>query len=171
MKIRIPYLLAASIAVGSLFHLTTTQGLNASPVATVTAIDGQQFDFASTGGKARLVTFYSPDCPISTRDIPDLTHTYDRLQNEALDVIAVAMPYDDAGRIKHLQDSKNINYSLAHDTDGSIAAAFPNVRFTPTTFLIDDTGKIVWRHVGRLRKAVLESEIDALLSPKKLAKK
>lgn len=171
MKIRLPYLLAASIAAMSMFYFTTTQGLNASPVVTLTSLDGQHFELGSTGAKARLVTFYSPNCPISKRDIPDLTFTHERLRNEALDVIAVAMPYDELSEIGRFQKSKNITYSMAHDNDGSIGAAFPNVRFTPTTFLIDNSGQIVWRHVGRLRKAVLDSEIDALLSTQQLAKK
>lgn len=171
MKIRLPYLLAASIAAISIFYFTTTQGLNASPVVTVSTLAGQQFDLASTGGNARLVTFYSPNCPISKRDIPDLTRTHERLKNEPLDIIAVAMPYDNEAEIERFQESKNIGYAMAHDKDGSIGSAFPNVRFTPTTFLIDSSGTIVWRHIGRLRNAVLDSEIDALLSTQQLAEK
>ncbi len=171
MKIRLPYLLAASIAAISVFYFNTTQGLNASPIVTATSLAGQQFDFAATGGKARLVTFYSPSCAISKRDIPDLSRTHERLKNERLDIIAVAMPYDNVEEIQHFQKSQNISYPLAHDKDGSITAAFPNVRFTPTTFLIDSSGKIVWRHVGQLRSAVLDSEIDALLSTQQLAGK
>jgi len=64
-----------------------------------------------------------------------------------------------------------MNYPLAHDDDGQISAAFPNVRFTPTTFLIDNNGKIVWRHVGRLRRANVNQRIESLLEPEILAKK
>lgn len=169
MNTRIPYLVVASIAACSMFYFTTTPGLSASPVVTVTSIDGQQFDMATTGGKARLVSFYSPDCPISKRDIPFLKAARSRLNNKQLDVIAVAMPYDDAQEIAQLKVSEEIQYTLAHDTDGSISAAFPNVRFTPTTFLIDADGRIVWRHVGRLSNASLNDEIDTLLTPQQLA--
>ncbi len=171
MNTRIPYLLAASIAACGMIYFTTAPGLSASPVVTVTSIDGQQFDMATTGGKARLVSFYSPDCPISQRDIPFLKEAHSRLSNNQLDVIAVAMPYDGAQQIAQLKASEEIQYSMAHDTDGSISAAFPNVRFTPTTFLIDTDGKIVWRHVGRLTSASLNDEIDTLLSPQHLAGK
>ena len=171
MKIRLPYLLAASIAAISVFYLTTTQGLNASPVVTVTSLDGRQFDLAASNGKARLVTFYSPDCPISKRDTPDLMRTRDRLAGQPLDVIAVAMPYDTEAKILDFKESRDISYAMAHDRDGSISAAFPNVRFTPTTYLIDNSGKIVWQHIGRLQSAVLNSKIDDLLSLEQFARR
>ena len=170
MKIKLPLLLAAGIVAFSAFYITTSQGLNASPVVTVTSLDGEQFDLAQTAGKSRLVTFYSTDCPICKRDIPDLNHLRQRFEKDQFDMIAVAMPYDQAASVARIHESGSMNYPLAHDSDGQISAAFPNVRFTPTTFLIDSNGKIVWRHVGRLRRAVLDEEISALLQPNRLAK-
>lgn len=170
MKIRLPLVLATSIVALSVFYITTSQGLNASPMVTVTSIEGEQFDLARTAGKARLVTFYSTDCPICKRDIPDLNHVHQRFEKDQLDIIAVAMPYDHADDVERMHESGSMNYPLAHDNDGQISAAFPNVRFTPTTFLIDNNGKIVWRHVGRLRRDTVNRKIKSVLVPETLAK-
>ena len=171
MKIRLPLLLTASIVAFSAFYITTSQALDASPAVTVTSIDGQQFELARTTGKIRLVTFYSTDCPICQRDIPDLNHAHQHFNKDQFDIIAVAMPYDHAYDVARMHESGSMDYSLAHDSDGQISAAFPNVRFTPTTFLIDNYGKIVWRHVGRLRHTVLNQRIKALIEPEQLANK
>lgn len=164
MNLKISYLLATGIFAGSMLYFNAVPGLSASPAVTITSIEGKQYELALSGGKARLVSFYSPNCPISSRDIASLKSAHNRLKDEPFDVIAIAMPYDKAQEIAQLKETREINYPIAHDVDGTIGDAFPNVRFTPTTFLIDTNGQIVWRNVGQLDNAQLNSEIDALLA-------
>ena len=65
MTLRIPYIIAAVIAAMSIVYLASPPGLRAAPVLTVTSLDGEQFNLAATNGKTRLVTFMSPDCPVT----------------------------------------------------------------------------------------------------------
>ena len=131
------------------FYGTSSQGLNASTTTGITTLDQQHIDLA-TSGRAKLVSFYSPDCAFSQRDTSSLNAIHKQFDKNKVDIIAVAMPYDTIDAISTFKQENDIAYDLAHDADGEIAASFPNVRFTPTTFLIDTEGRIIWRHTGRM---------------------
>ena len=160
--------MAVTIAVLGVFYFTTTQGLSAAPSTTITSLDSVQHNLAS-GGKTRLISFYSPDCPISRRDVANLNDLQSKFGDEPFDIIAVAMSYDDMDTIELFEKSQPADYSLAHDADGSIAAAFQGVRFTPTSFLIDESGNIVWRHTGKMPLQRVSTKIESLLNDPKIA--
>ncbi len=150
MRIRLPFLMAVTLGALGVFYGTSTQGLNASTTTSITTLENRQFDLAGSAG-TKLVSFYSPDCPISKRNTANLSALHQQFNHHKVDVIAVAMPYDGIDAIKQFNQENDVDYHVAHDTNGTIADAFPDVRFTPTTFLIDETGTIVWRHTGKMR--------------------
>ncbi|OED43016.1 hypothetical protein AB833_04770 [Chromatiales bacterium (ex Bugula neritina AB1)] len=159
MKLKISYLLAASVALTGANYLANPPGLSAAPVVTLKATDGRLFDLAASGETTRLVTFFSPDCPLSKRDWPTLSELNNKHSEDTLEIVSVTMPYDQPAATAPLIESGTINYPVVTDTDGSIGNAFPNVRFTPTTFLIDKKGEIVWRHTGRINPQELHAEL------------
>ena len=167
MTIKLPYLLAVTVAVLCVIYFTTSKGLSAAPPTTITTFDSVRHDLA--GGKTRLVTFYSPDCPFSRHDAAGLNSLQSRFGDQPFDVIAVAMSYNKLEDIAHFTEAQQTAYRMAHDTDGSVASAFRNVRFTPTSFLIDESGRIVWRHTGRIPVEKVGSRISALLQEPTLA--
>lgn len=157
MKLKIPYLVAAVVATSSLFYLANTPGLSAAQLVSFDTTTGQTVDLASPKGKTRLISFWAPDCPISERDTSSLSHLQKQFADTEFEVMAVAMPYARQDDIQSRMDV--IDYPVAHDTSGSISEGFPGVRFTPTTFLIDGSGKIIWRHVGALDTAETATHI------------
>lgn len=143
-----------------IYHLANPPGLSAAPVVTLQALNGQQYDLAKSNGKMRLVSFFSPNCSISKRDIATLSAIHASQETNEMEVIAVSMSYDNPDDVKELATNEEISYAVTMDSDGNISRAFPGVRFTPTTFLIDSNGEIVWRHVGRLKPQVLKAEVE-----------
>ncbi len=162
MTLRIPYLIAAVIAAVSIVYLANPPGLRAAPVLTVTSLDGEQFDLAAMDGKTRLVTFISPDCPVTNKNLPVIEKVQSQYGDETLKVVGITMPYDQESDVLRFRETRNINFQLVADTDGTIADAFAQVRFTPTSFLIDGQGNITRRIVGRLRADELQDQIDAV---------
>ncbi len=169
MTLRIPYLFAAVIAAFSVVYLANPPGLRAAPVLTVTSIEGEQVNLAAMNGKTRLVTFLSPDCPISNKNLPVINTVQQQYGDETLEVVGITMPYDPVNEVNRFRDDQNIQFQLVADTDGSIADAFAQVRFTPTSFLIDDQGNITQRIVGRLRADELQRQIKAMTLQRSLA--
>ncbi|MEM7258319.1 MAG: TlpA disulfide reductase family protein, partial [Pseudomonadota bacterium] len=142
-----------------MFYGTSSQGLNASPTTVITTLDKQRFDLDSTGNTT-LVSFYSPSCSFCQKDATTLNALQQDFLQRKVNVIAVAMPYDTNDDIAQFRQKNDVVYHVAHDTDGAIANSFPDVRFTPTTFLLDKSGRIIWRHTGKLRIAEITQEIE-----------
>jgi len=170
VTLRIPYIIAAVIAAISIAYLASPPGLRAAPLLTVTSLDNEQFDLAAMDGKTRLVMFMSPDCPVTNKNLPVLD-TVKQHYGEALEVVGVTMPYDPVKTVNQFRGDRNIRFQLVADTDGRIADAFAQVRFTPTSFLIDGQGNIVQRIIGRLHTDRLRSQIDTLATQRALAQK
>lgn len=162
MTLRIPYIIAAVIAAMSIIYLASPPGLRAAPVLTVTSLDGEQFNLAATNGKTRLVTFMSPDCPVTNKNLPVIDQVQQHYSDNTIEVVGITMPYDSVNDVHEYRDARNIRFKLVADTDGKIADAFAQVRFTPTSFLIDGQGNIKQRIVGRLRTDELQKQIDSL---------
>ncbi len=169
MKLRIPYLLAALTAAASLFYLADTPGLKAAPLINLKTIAGEPVNLAVPDGKTRLITFWAPDCPISERNIPSMKRLHERFANDAFEVVAIAMPYTIESDIDAHIEKYDVDYPVAFDSTGEMSNAFPGVRFTPTTFLIDGNGRIVWKHIGRIKEFDAEELVVAALQPQQLA--
>jgi len=165
LNLRIPYLLAATMVAGSLFYLSDTPGLSAAPLVSLTTISGQPINLAAPEGKTRLISFWSPDCPISERNVPAMSDLQAQFGGAELEILAVAMPYAQESEIKFFMKSNDVDFAVAHDKKGTVSDAFPGVRFTPTTFLIDDNGTIVWRHIGRMTTKQGAQKIAEVLRP------
>lgn len=167
MKLKIPYLVATLVATTSLLYLADTPGLSAAQLVSFKTVSDQQIDLAAPLGKTRLVSFWAPDCAISERNAPDLSQLQSQFVDDEFEIVAIAMPYADKDDVQ--THTKEVDYLVAHDNDGSVTKGFPGVRFTPTTFLIDGDGNIVWRHVGRLNTTKAASRITAVLLSDRLA--
>jgi len=135
VTLRIPYLIAAVIAVVSIVYLANPPGLRAAPVLTVTSLDGEQFDLAAIDGKPRLVTFISPDCPVTNKNLPVIETVQNQYGDESLEIVGITMPYDSLKDVHRFRDAQNISFQLVADTDGTIADAFAQVRFLATVAL------------------------------------
>lgn len=169
MSLRIPYLLAATLVAGMLFYLSDTPGLSAAPLVSLTTSAGHEINPAAPQGKARLISFWSPDCPISERNFPALSTLQEEFDGVDFEVLAVAMPYSQESEIQSFIKRHRIDITVAHDKEGTVSDAFPGVRFTPTTFLIDGNGTIVWRHIGRLKATRGAQKIGEVLQMEQLA--
>ena len=158
MKLRIPYLLATVVAVASCLYLADTRSLKAAPLTYVETIAGHEIDLTAPAGKTRLITFWSPDCPISERNVAALKELHKQFSDDEFEIVAVAMPYSELSEIHSYIKKHDISYPVAFDRSGEMSDAFPGVRFTPTTFLIDSDSNIVWKHIGRMTadEAIIE---------------
>lgn len=126
-----------------------------------TTLDGEEIRLDDLRGKPVLVNFWATSCPICLAEMPDLVQTYRQYRNRGLEVIAVAMHYDEPGQIRAYVAKHGLPFPVVFDRDGTLAREYEGVRATPTTFLIDRSGQRISKTVGaidfdRLR-AFLES--------------
>ena len=64
--------------------------------------------------------------------------------------VAVAMQYDPPNRALQAYKELRVPYSLAMDVTGSIARKFGDVAATPTTFLLDQYGRVRYTATGAI---------------------
>lgn len=134
-----------------------------APDVTFTTIDGKRIPLRSLRGRVVLVNFWATTCALCLKEIPMLAGLHAAMRDQGLSIIGVAMPYDRPDRVLELVRRRDIPYPVALDIDGSVTAAFKDVRGTPTTFLVAPDGRLVSRRLGPLHEALLRRNVADLL--------
>jgi peroxiredoxin len=138
-------------------------GMKDSPEISLTSIDSNEIQLAKLRGRPLLVTFWATTCPGCIKEIPHLIELYEELSPRGLEIIGIAMDYDPPNQVLAARDARGITYPIALDIHARASAAFGNVRLTPTSFLIDPDGKIVFQKTGEMDMASVRQKILDML--------
>ena len=154
----------AATAVTASALLAGCGGRDPAPSFSYTLLDGAKASTESLRGKVVLVNFWATSCVICVREMPALMATHRKYQVRGLETLAVAMSYDPPAYVAHFAQSRQLPFGVVIDNTGAIAKAFPDVRLTPTTYLIDKRGAIVKRYLGELDFTELHRLVEKLLA-------
>lgn len=127
--------------------------LNNKPLApeiTFNTIDQQQLSMQSLKNKVVLVNFWATDCPGCIKEMPQLIDTYHQYKAKGLEVIAVAMPYDQLSQITNYSRSQALPFPVVYDSAAEITGKFGGVNLTPTAFIYDKQGRLIQKTIGDL---------------------
>ncbi len=127
-------------------------------------LDAAPSSLAALRGKPVLLTFWATTCPGCIEEIPLLMELHKTYAARGLNVIGVAMSYDPEAQVRALRDRMAIPYPIALDRDGAVSEAMGKVRLTPTTFLIDPQGKVVYQKIGIFDPAKVKGLIEGMLT-------
>ena len=142
-------------------------GAQPAPQLVMTQLNGgQKIDLSSLRGRPVLVTFWATSCPGCIAEMPQLIKLYQELGPKGLEVIGVAMSYDQPDHVLEMQKQKGIPYPIVWDGVGDISRAFGTVTLTPTHFLIDPQGEIVQHKIGDIDIKLLRARVLTMLSKK-----
>lgn len=134
-----------------------------APDARFTTIDGERVWLAALRGHPAIVTFWASDCRTCLLEIPE----FDRLSRDyaryGMRLFAVAMAYDVPSRVLSLVRESGLGYTVVLDSDGHLAAAFDDVRWVPSTFLIAPDGRIRQRTVGAVDFGLMRQQLENML--------
>lgn len=139
-------------------------GLKQAPEVTFKIIDGRSIQLSKLQGQPVLVTFWATSCPGCIREMPHLVELYREFNQQGLEIIGVAMPYDRPDHVQEMVRSKQLPYPIALDVMGEVVNAFGQVRLTPTSFLIAPDGRIVKHKIGEMDMEKLKTQIHSMLS-------
>jgi peroxiredoxin len=161
-KLLIPLVLLALI--GALVFFVSDK--NQAPDVKFTTLSGQEINMQDLRGKIVLVNFWATTCPGCIQEMPELIDTYNRYRERGFEVVAVAMAYDPPSQVANYTRKNNLPFPVALDLQGDIAAAFNEVKLTPTSYVVDQQGRIVRNVVGVLDFKALHSMLDEQLGRK-----
>lgn len=158
----------AILVLSSIVYLwMAPSGAQQAPEITLQLIDGKKIELSSLKGKPVLITFWATSCPGCIKEMPHLIELYNELNSKGLEIIGIAMPYDRPDYVMEMVKRKKVPYLIAFDLESEAVKAFGNIRLTPTTFLIDDKGKIVKKKIGEMKMDIWKKRIKTILNKKK----
>ncbi|MDL2338472.1 MAG: TlpA disulfide reductase family protein [Pseudomonadota bacterium] len=134
-----------------------------APALSTSTIDGHKVALQDMRGKVVLVTFWATTCTICLAEQPDLVKTYERYRSRGIEIVAVAMPYDRPDLIKQHLAKYPMPFQVVWDKDGLIGRQFLGILGTPTTFIVDKSGRLVSKTVGAIDFDKLRHFLDASL--------
>jgi peroxiredoxin len=160
---RLPIIVLAVAAATAGAVLWLDHGARAAPSVTFTTIEGEPITPHALRGKVVLVNFWATSCEVCVKEMPQLAATYERHRARGFETVAVAMRYDPPNRVLDYARRAKLPFRIALDPMGELERAFGDIPGTPTTYLVDRTGRIVKRFVGAPDFAALDRAIEAAL--------
>lgn len=153
----------AVIAVAAVGYLSVSSQKTA-PDVTFTSLNGEKVPMQSLRGKVVMVNFWATSCTTCVHEMPQMVQTYNKYKDKGLDFVAVAMSYDPPNYVLNYAQSRNLPFKVALDAQGDLAKSFGDVKLTPTTYVIDKSGKIIKRYVGEPEFAELHQLLEKALA-------
>jgi cytochrome c biogenesis protein CcmG/thiol:disulfide interchange protein DsbE len=136
----------------------------AAPSFSLKDSNGATVTLADYKGKVLLLNFWATWCGPCKIEIPWFTEFQQSYKDKGFEVLGVAMDDEGWTAVKPYLASHKINYRIVLGTD-SVSSAYGGVDALPTTFVIDQNGKVLSTHVGLVSKDDYVKEIESLLSP------
>ncbi|MFQ6125110.1 MAG: TlpA family protein disulfide reductase [Candidatus Heimdallarchaeota archaeon] len=131
---------------------------------TLTDVHGRgTFTLSAHRGEVVVIEFFSTDCSSCHRYLFTLKQIRTLYSNEELTMISISVPrsHDTESSLRVYAIENGITWYIALDT--SFVTDEYQVRFTPTTVIVDKNGDIALQQSGILSSTFLQSKIDSLL--------
>jgi hypothetical protein len=127
------------------------------------SIDGGDVAFASLRGKPVAVHFFTTWSVPALSDVEELRRARERVGGR-LEIVGVGMDVDGPKLLIPWRDAARVDWWVAAALPDEIAGTlFGPIAFTPTTFLLDARGRIVWRNEGQLPPGRLAPVVQSLV--------
>jgi cytochrome c biogenesis protein CcmG, thiol:disulfide interchange protein DsbE len=137
-----------------------------APDFTIRDVNGNTIASSELRGKVVLLSFWATWCQPCLDEILDLIAIQTRYADR-LRIIGLSLDYGPPEFVnpllKRVVQERGINYPVAV-ASSELQAKFGGILGLPTTFLLDDGGRIVQKHVGVVNPSLYETEIRALLN-------
>ncbi|MCS7024766.1 MAG: TlpA family protein disulfide reductase [Bryobacteraceae bacterium] len=136
-----------------------------APDFTLKDIHGRDVKLSDYKGKVVLLNFWATWCGPCKIEIPWFIDFEQRYKDRGFAVLGVSMDEDGWDSVKPYLEARKVNYRVVIGND-QVADQYGGVSSLPTTFLLDQSGRIASVHVGLVSKSVYQDEIEHLLQTK-----
>jgi cytochrome c biogenesis protein CcmG, thiol:disulfide interchange protein DsbE len=118
-----------------------------------------------TGSGPILLCFWSSCCKSAVAQVEAFSILYEKYNEEGFIMLAIATDDEKTvAKVKPYVKSKKYKFPVLYDTDGNVARVYYAFD-VPFSVLIDDSGTIVFSHLGYMKgdEIVLENNLKLLL--------
>ena len=114
------------------------------------SIEGKEVLLSEYKGKVVVITFWSPDIGLSTKDLPVLNKLYQNYKDKGVEVLGLVISATgkevDIDRVKKFTSSKGVEYPNIVANKETVAKY--GVKHLPTTFFVDQDGNLISRIIS-----------------------
>jgi len=141
---------------------TAKQNLPAAYNFTLTTLEGKTVTLADYKGKVLILDMWDTWCPPCRAEIPHFIELYKQYKSSGLEILGVAFGREGEAAVRKFGSDFGINYSSAL-ANQDLMNGYGPVNSIPTTFVIDQNGKIYQKYIGMRPKAIFENDVKTLL--------
>lgn len=121
-----------------------------APSLRLPTLNGETVTLESLRGKVVLVNFWATWCVPCRKEIPSMQRLWLQLDHSKFHILAIAIGEDEAAISQFLSTFNHPpTFPIALDKESTTLNSWP-VKALPTTFLIDQQGRIAYQAIGGL---------------------
>ncbi len=139
-----------------------SSGLKSAPAFELMGTDGKNIKLADYKGKVVIVDFWDTWCPPCRMEIPNFIELQNQYKSKGFKMVGVVLGREGKDKVLDFIKNNQINYVNAYANEAFLNAYGP-IEGIPTTFVIDQQGRIYKSYTGYRDKAVFENDIKTLL--------
>ena len=125
-------------------------------------LEGNAENLSDYRGKIVLVNFWASWCTPCREEMPDLVRISKEYASRGVVVLGVAMDVGGLDGVRRFLDEIDVTYPIVVPRGDS--SALSSVRGLPTTWLLDEKGRVAVIYAGAMKKEVFRQSIDRLLA-------
>jgi len=129
---------------------------------TLTDVEGRTVDMRQHLGKVVILDFWDTWCGPCRMEIPHFVELYSQYRGKGLEIVGVAFARQGADAVKKFGAEYKINYTSTL-FNPEAQKLFGSPTGIPTTYIIDQNGKVHEKIVGYRDKAYFEQRVKSLL--------
>jgi len=123
---------------------------------------GGTVSLAALRGRAVVINFWASSCIPCKQEMPRLQRAAERWAGRHVAVVGIDV-LDSRAAARSFARAHGVTYELGYDPLGDTIGPY-GVAYTPTTFFVDRSGRIVKRILGPVSGADLDAQINRALA-------
>ena len=129
----------------------------------LTTFDGGDFRLSEQRGNVVVINFWYPSCPPCRDEMPAFQEAWERYRGHNVRFIGLFVPqgFDTEESARAFVDELGLTFTFATDVRGMVASAY-EVQYFPTTYFIDQGGRVHTMEISRMDLDRLTAIIDEL---------
>jgi peroxiredoxin len=131
-----------------------------APSFTLESIDGKNISLSDFRGKIVIIVFTSVNCQECETQMPYLVGAYQNAGDKVVVLDIYHMIYDPRIVRDYVTSKQFTTFPSLPDPNNKVANAYGATRYPPTNFIIDSTGIIKYKKIGRFQT---QEEIEDII--------